>query len=74
MVRTIVKQGLFAPNPSKQESKAQLTNSIAKSIVDAEATSREAKTARLRALRLKQETETPPQPAKAPAKKRVKDR
>lgn len=71
MVRTIVTQGLFAPNPSRQESKAQMTNSIAKSLVDAETTARDAKTARLRQLRLKREAEAPPQPVKGPARERA---
>lgn len=70
MVRTIVTQGLFAPNPSRQESKAQTTHSVSKSIVDAEAVARDAKTARLKALRLKQGAETPAQLVKSPAKKR----
>jgi len=70
MVRTIVTQGLFAPNLSRQESKAQITHSASKSIVDAEAMARDAKTARLKALRLKQEAETPAQLVKSPAKKR----
>ncbi len=51
--------GLFAPSANKAESKAQQTNSVFRSIVSAEANSREAKTARLRALRLQKEADEP---------------
>jgi hypothetical protein len=72
MPKTIETRGVFAPNPSRQDSKATTTNSVARSILETEAKQREAKTARLRALRLKMEAETPPEPVKAkPAKKRA---
>jgi hypothetical protein len=67
-------RGIFAPNPSRQDSKASTTNNIARSILETEAKQREAKTARLRALRLKMEAEAPPPPpkaAKAAPKKRA---
>jgi hypothetical protein len=65
MAKTIEARGVFAPNPSRQDSKAQTTNSVARSILETEAKQREAKTARLRALRLKMEAEAPPAPVKA---------
>ncbi|MEQ1944008.1 hypothetical protein ABMA32_16460 [Mesorhizobium sp. VNQ89] len=64
---------IFAPVPSKQDSKANTTTSVARSILDAETKQREAKTARLRELRLKQEAEAPPvevKPAKKTARKK----
>ena len=73
MAKTIEARGIFAPNPSRQDSKATTTNSVARSILETEAKQREAKTARLRALRLKMEAEAPPpepKPAK-PARKRT---
>lgn len=74
MAKNIEARGVFAPNPSRQDSKAHTTSSVARSILEAEAKQREAKTARLRELRLKKEAEAAPQPAKAaakPAKKRA---
>ncbi len=59
---------IFAPAPSKQDSKANTTTSVARSILDAETKQREAKTARLRELRLKKEADAPAAEAK-PAKK-----
>lgn len=59
--------GVFAPNPSRQESKASTTTSVARGILETEAKQREAKTARLRAARLKAEAEAPP-PEPKPAK------
>lgn len=56
--------GLFAPKPSRQESKADVTTSVARSILDAETKARDVKTAKLRALRLAQEEAAPPPPAK----------
>lgn len=52
--------GLFAPTPNKAESKAKTTENIYRSIVTAEAASREAKTERLRLLRMKAEADAPP--------------
>jgi hypothetical protein len=73
MAKNIEARGVFAPNPSRQDSKANTTSSVARSILEAEVKQREAKTARLRELRLKKEAEAAPQPAKAakPAKKRA---
>ena len=59
-------RGIFAPNPSRQDSKASTTNNIARSILETEAKQREAKTARLRELRLKAEADAPPPAPKAP--------
>src|SRR5688572_6785356 len=76
MAKTIEARGIFAPTPSRQDSKASITNSVARSILETEAKQREAKTARLRALRLKKEAETPPPPPKAakpaPRKRAIK--
>ena len=74
MAKTIEARGIFAPNPSRQDSKASTTSSVARAILETEVKQREAKTARLRALRLKKEAETPPPPPKAAkpaAKKRA---
>jgi hypothetical protein len=74
MAKTIEARGIFAPNPSRQDSKASTTSNVARSILEAEVKQREAKTARLRALRLKMEAEAPPPPpkaAKAAPKKRA---
>jgi hypothetical protein len=73
MVKTIEARGIFAPNPSRQDSKASTTSSVARSILEAEVKQREAKTARLRELRLKKEAEAVPPPAK-PAKPAAKKR
>jgi hypothetical protein len=73
MAKTFEARGVFSPNPSRQDSKAHTTSSVARSILDAEAKQREAKTARLRELRLKKEAEAQPVPVKAakPVKKRT---
>lgn len=73
MAKTIEARGVFAPTPSRQDSKASITTSVARSILAAEVKQREAKTARLRELRLKMEAEaTPPEPKEAkPARKRA---
>jgi len=73
MSKTMAQLGAFKPN--KQESKAQTTDSAARAILDGEVAKREAKTARLRAARLKMESEQPvPEPVvkkpKAVAKKK----
>ena len=72
MAKTIAAPGVFSPPVSRQDSKANITNSIARSILETEARQREAKTARLRALRLKMEAEAPPEPVKVPKKRAVK--
>jgi hypothetical protein len=74
MAKTIEARGIFAPNPSRQDSKASTTSSVARAILETEIKQREAKTARLRELRLKKEAETvppPPKAAKPAAKKRA---
>lgn len=50
----------FQPKPSKQEAKADVTTRVAREIIDSEASAREAKTERLRAARLAQETAADP--------------
>jgi hypothetical protein len=63
---------LFKPAPNKLETKAQVTDSAARAIIDAEATKREAKTARLReARREKEEAERLAEPEAPVKKKRV---
>ncbi|MBX3570460.1 MAG: hypothetical protein KF914_20535 [Rhizobiaceae bacterium] len=58
--------GIFAPRPNRQESKADATTMVARSILQAETKARDAKTAKLRALRLAQEAEAAEAPAKKP--------
>jgi hypothetical protein len=60
---------LFKPSPNRLETKAQTTHSTARAIIDAEAASREVKTAKLRKARLEMEERAlldapPPAPAK----------
>lgn len=74
MAKTIEARGVFAPNPSRQDSKAYTTTSVARAILDTEVKQREAKTARLRELRLKKEAEEAAVAAPAeikPARKRT---
>ena len=61
------KDSLFKPS---KDGKAQLTTSVARSISDAETEAREAKTARLRKLRLQKEAdEAAAEAARTPSKK-----
>jgi hypothetical protein len=77
MSRTIDENTLFKPKASKAETKADITNEAARAIIDDEASRREAKTAKLRQMRLDQEAAAaaipaPVKPArKTPAKRRV---
>ena len=57
--------GVFAPRPSRQESKADATTNVARSILAAESKARDAKTAKLRALRLAKEAVAEPAEPKA---------
>ncbi len=66
--RQEIPSGVFAPKASRQESKADATTTVARSIVSAEAKARDVKTERLRALRLAQEEAAAP-PAEKPAPK-----
>ncbi|BCH26446.1 hypothetical protein [Mesorhizobium sp. L-8-3] len=79
MNRAVAKQGLFKPNPSKAETKADITNHAARAITGDEAARREAKTARLRQARLEREAQlasavSPAEPprAKTGSKRRAK--
>ncbi len=64
---------LFKPAASRAESKAQMTDTAARSIIESEIAEREAKTARLRAARLEAEKREAKAPAKPAAKpKRTK--
>ena len=66
-----VKEGLFKPLRSKQESKADLTTRTARAMFDAESAARDAKTARLRQARMEKEArELAEQPAPAAKPKR----
>jgi hypothetical protein len=66
--------GAFLPSKSKSETKADVTNNAAKTIIDAEAAKRDAKTARLREARMAQEAaeaeNAVPVPAKAKPRKK----
>ena len=55
MSRVITQDNLFRPVRSKAETKAEITDQTARSIVGAEAERRDAKTARLRKARLASE-------------------
>ncbi len=65
----ISKDNLFRRLKSKAESKADITNSAARAIIDEQVQARETKTQRLRAARLKMEAEAA---ARAPAEKAAK--
>ena len=55
MSRAIAEHSLFKPKASKAETKADITNHAARAIIGDEAARREAKTARLRQMRLENE-------------------
>jgi hypothetical protein len=55
MAKSIIGAGAFNPSLSKAETKSQRTDSVARTIVEAEATARDKKTAKLRAARLAKE-------------------
>lgn len=65
----VTEAALFKPKPSKSESKADTTTSVARAILDEEVAKREAKTAKLRAARLAMEEK---QAEEAPVKKAAK--
>lgn len=68
MANIVTTPGMF--KSSKAETKLQVTDNAARAIVNAEATARDKKTARLRAARLAQEAVEPqPAPATKPVKK-----
>ena len=63
--RNDVPGGVFAPRPSRQESKADTTTTAARAIIEAERRAKDAKTERLRALREAAEQNAPaPEPVK----------
>ncbi|RIK85098.1 MAG: hypothetical protein DCC69_10690 [Hyphomicrobiales bacterium] len=68
MSGNITEHNLFKPRPSKAETKADITDQAARTIIGDEAARREAKTARLRQARLENEARL--SAAKAPAKPR----
>lgn len=59
MAKQATHGGVFAPKATGAESKLQTTNSVVRTILDAEVKARDAKTARLRQLRLQREAEAP---------------
>jgi hypothetical protein len=66
---------LFKKRQPKQDSKAQITSSIARTIIETERASRDAKTARLREARIARETlelaQQPDKPKKPAPKRRA---
>ncbi|MCV0350921.1 hypothetical protein R2G56_03200 [Nitratireductor aquimarinus] len=70
MTDAITRENLFRPVPKTPRSKAELTDSTSRAIVQAETDSREAKTQRLRQARLQMEARQPqPVPTKGRNKK-----
>ena len=68
----VTKDNLFSFKGSAAETKAATTDKAFRAITDAEAKSREAKTARLKKARLEQEVQQPAEPAKPKARKTKK--
>lgn len=60
MTDVVTKDNLFRPGVPKARTKADTTNSIARTIIETDAVTREAKTARLRQARLIMEAQQPP--------------
>lgn len=56
--------GIFKPNLTKTESKAETVSRIARSMIDQEVAKRDAKTARLREARIARDAALPALPAK----------
>ncbi|TPN81973.1 hypothetical protein FJ987_16950 [Mesorhizobium sp. CU2] len=69
-MKSLPDTGLFKPAPSRTEAKTDMTTRVARQILDLEATARAAKTERLRAARLAQESSTAVAAPKKPARKR----
>lgn len=65
MTDIITEHNLFKPRPSKAETKADITDRTARTIVGDEAARREAKTARLRQARLETEAKLAAETASA---------
>ncbi|MGE0500872.1 MAG: hypothetical protein AB7I79_04335 [Rhizobiaceae bacterium] len=62
--------GMLKPSASQREAKSDTTTKVAWQIIDGEAAARSAKTERLRAARLAQESTETPEPPKKKAPKR----
>lgn len=62
---------LFKPKPSRAETKADITDHAARTIIEAEAERREAKTARLRQARLKAEAKVAASPPAKPQRSKA---
>lgn len=58
------RDGLFKPNLTKTESKAETVSRVARSMIDQEIAKRDAKTARLREARMARDAAVPAPPAK----------
>ena len=70
-MQNLTENSIFKPKLSKSDSKSEATSRVAREILDSEAASRVAKSARLRAARLAREaTETPAPAAKTVRRKR----
>lgn len=74
MAKSGMAAGLFAPAGNKADSKQKTTDLAFRAIVDSEASARDAKTERLRLLRLARESAMPAEPVlkKKPARARAK--
>ncbi|TWG94754.1 hypothetical protein L598_003400000160 [Mesorhizobium sp. J18] len=57
MPMQLTKDTLFIQKPSRAETKSDITTQVARSIIEQEAAAREAKSRRLKELRLKKEAE-----------------
>lgn len=58
------RDGLFKPNLTKTESKAETVSRVARNMIDQEIAKRDAKTARLREARMARDADVPTPPAK----------
>lgn len=58
------RDGLFKPNLTKTESKAETVSRVARNMIDQEIAKRDAKTARLREARMARDAAVPVPPAK----------
>ena len=74
MDSAIAAAAAFKPRPSKAETKADITDHAARTIISDEAARREAKTARLRQARLEREATARPAAAKPSGAHRLNNR
>jgi hypothetical protein len=72
-MKKITKDNLFAPKPSRSESKSAITDKTARAITDRESSERQRKTESLRAARLEREKGEPEKfVSGTPSKKKAK--